>query len=343
MKDKELKEYLLRDAASLRALNFSENYIKETLANTEKWGGTGLLTGISDPYIGRQVARLMENQRTFNEEWQEPKIKEGVMPPDFDVHQVRRISIPVVRRVFGGSFLPHSLVSVQVISKPEDRFYYTNLEERQNSLLISANTRWVGTDWWQPNLYEGSMTRLDQEAHATADLAETYANDCASEVIRDLTNNAGSNAKAEYTDPDNLLELIEGMSSYIAAKIRGREANWIVVSPKIAEILKPFVNEQGHLKDKWALHESEYPADGTILMGHKDSRQHYFSGYFYCPYRPFHLSPEWNESSGSWHNILWSRYGKKLLDANFYGVINISNLPTTQSEEPAPEPAEEVQ
>jgi hypothetical protein len=89
-------------------LSFSENYIKESLANTEKWAKTGLLGGISDPYIGRQLSRLMQNQLEFNEDgWQEPKVSEGMPEPDYSTAQMRRISIPVVRRVFG-SFLPHA-------------------------------------------------------------------------------------------------------------------------------------------------------------------------------------------------------------------------------------------
>jgi hypothetical protein len=97
------------------------------------------------------------------------------------------------------------------------------------------------------------------------------------------------------------------------------------------------------LREKWKVFESRYPAEGSILMGHKDNRQHYLAGYFYCPYVPFSVQLDWDDKKQQWHNILWLRYGKKLIDSNFYGVIDISNLPKTQTEEPAPEAAEEVQ
>jgi hypothetical protein len=113
----------------------------------------------------------------------------------------------------------------------------------------------------------------------------------------------------------------------------------------VANLLKPFVNEwkeqeqsldpvfRGVVKDKWALYENPLQPEGKVLMGFKDKRNHYFSGYFYCPFYPFTMSPPaWNEEMHQ-HGILYSRYGKKLIDANFYGVIDISDLPTPKTEE----------
>jgi hypothetical protein len=356
----ELKSYILRDAENMRSLSFSENYIKEAILNTQKWGTTGLLGGLSDPFVGRQVARLMENQRELNEEGKDSYAIPANAETNWNPAQWRRVSIPAIRRVFG-AFLPYNLVSVQAISKPEDRFHYTGLDERQNSLLIQSRTRSVGREWWNPNtLSEDGQHSLELEAEETARFAQRYANDVTREVIRDLSNNAGSKANAEYTNPDALATLIEGMSAYIGAKIKGRDATWIVASPTVTNLLKPFVNEwkedadgegedfrlsekyRGKVKDRWELYESPLQPDGKVLMGFKDSRNHYFSGYFLCPYLPFTQQPGWWKEDGTHqHTVLYSRYGKKLIEANFYGLIELANLPTPQTEE-APAAAEET-
>ena len=353
MNKENVTEYILRDAESLRSFSFSETYIKESVANTRKWAATGLLQGLDDTFVGRQVARLMENQRLLNEDGKE------YQPPanahsNWNASQWRRCSIPAIRRVFGDGFLPYKLVSVQAVGRPEDRFHYTGLDERQNSLLTTAKTRHVGRDWWSTSnmLDERGQHSLDLEAKALASFSQRFANDVAKEVVRDLTNNAGSKANSKYTDQDHLLSLIEGMSAYIGAKIKGREATWIVASPTVTNLLKPFINEwkedepsddpeyklapsyRGKVKDKWALYENPLHPQEKVLMGFKDARNHYFSGYFYCPFYPFTFQPGWWKDDGTHeHTTFYSRYGKKLIDANFYGVIDISDLPTPKTEE----------
>lgn len=365
MKKDELKEYLLRDAENMRSLSFSEAYIKETLALTERWGSTGLLGGLSDPFVGRQMSRLLENQRVQNEQ-DESSYR---IPEDANTNWVepqwKRVSIPAVRRVFG-AFVPYHLVSVQAMSGPEDRMYYTGLDERQNSVINQAKTRQVGRDWWDSvdTLDENGRHNLDLEAAKLASFCQRYQNEVTREVLTDLWNNSGSRANAQYQDEKQLLSLIEGMSAYIAAKIKGREATWIVASPEVCNILREFVSDwqedgpganavavftppsddleryeresvkyRGLVKDKWKLYENPVGKPGDIQLGHKENKNHYFSGYFYNPYRPFTYQPGWWKDDGRKDpGILWSRYSKRLVDANFYGAIDISNLPEDQPE-----------
>lgn len=353
MKKDELKEYLLRDAENLRSLSFSETYIKDTIGLTERWGSTGLLMGLDDPYIGRQVARLFENQRLQNENDESSyRIPEGAHTHWVEP-QWKRVSIPAIRRVFG-VFVPYHLVSVQAMTGPEDRMYYTGLDERTNSVINQAKTRQIGRDWWDSNntLDENGRHNLDLEANRLAAFCQRYQNEVTREVLTDLWNNCGSRAQAQYQDEDQLLSLIEGMSAYIAAKIKGRDATWIVASPEVVGLLKHLVSEwqedgenpyhdedgrryydqsvkyRGMLKDKWKLYENPVGRSSDVLMGHKESKNHYFSGYFYNPYRPFTYQPGWWTDDGRKDpGILWARYSKRLVDGNFYGAIDISNLP----------------
>lgn len=338
MNKDQIKEYVLRDAENMRSLSFSENYIRESILNTERWAKTGLLAGVPDPYIGRQLSKLLENQRQQNENENSP-MPENVNS-DWNEAKWKRVSIPAVRRVFG-SFLPYHLVSVQSLNKQEDRMYYTGLDERQNSLIIEAKSRSFGRYWWDSKTDENY--ELEKEAEDLAAFSERYSVEVSREVIRDLTTNAGSIAPAAYKDQDHLLSLIEGMSAYISAKIKGREATWIVANPVVTELLKPFVTEwqdgkshieyRGMVNNKWKLYEDNLMATSKVLMGHKDNSNHYFSGYFYCPYRPFIHRPSWWTENTHGHGTLHSLVGKRLLEPNFYGVIELSDLPEQQKEE----------
>ncbi len=362
----DMRESLARDAANMRSLNFSETYIKETTGNTHRWGQTGLLQGIEDPYVARQLARLLENQRVQNDNSEPYRFPEGAST-NWIESQWKRVSVPAIRRVFG-AFVPYNLVSVQAMAKLEDRLYFTGLDERQTSIVVNAMTRSLGREWWHSGemFGENGQHSLDKETAELAGFSQRYSNEVTREIIRDLRNNPGSKAQAEYTDPEGLLSLVEGMSAYIAAKIKGRDASWIVASPQVAELLRPFVQEwkdeenphdldspahkwdeqstryRGMLKDKWKLYEEPFSPPGKLLMGHKDSKNHYFSGYFYCPYHPFNMQPGWwmEDNNNHNHQTLLARYGKKLIDANFYGLIDISNLPqVVQPETAVEEPA----
>ena len=62
-------------------------------------------------------------------------------------------------------------------------------------------------------------------------------------------------------------------------------------------------------------------------MGFKDYKNPYFSGYFYLPYLPFDPIPDsWTENTHQ-HNYMRSRYDKKLIDKDFYGLLKVSGLP----------------
>lgn len=372
MNKDELRDYLNKDIESLRALNFSEQYIKSVSENTSKWANTGLLGGISDPHVGRNVATLLENQIIFNKQWNPEETD------DYMVSQWKRISVPVIRRVFG-SFIGNHLVSVQAMKSNHENTYLLGFDGRTMSGMTEANTRPLSARWERPIWkydeenndlkwceFRGQQYQmgLDAEAEATSIFSEAVSNDFTREIIRDLAINAGKSAIYEYKDEAHLLSLIEGMSSYIAAKCYNREATWVVTSPAIVKLLgehiepstdqwgpgfreysakvldinaqREGVNKIGVLNKKWQLFEDSAAPAGNVLLGLKDHRNHYFSGYVFAPFLPAtpFLESEQNEQ-------ILARYGKRLTNPGFYGTIKIENLPeTTPLEKPESEEAE---
>jgi hypothetical protein len=307
---------LNRHGAFLRALNFSESYIKESLDNTEKWATTRLLQGIDDQFIMRQTAQILENQLIFNENSKE-------LSPRW-----KRISVPIHRRVWG-PFMGNEWVSVQAMKKPEENVYYMSLEEKTIPTILTAKTRNLKTSW-----EEISTGNLEVEANAVADFSLKLFNEYSREILNDLYNNAGTKATYPFKDKEDLLSLIEGMSSYIGAKIK-RDATWIVTSSKIVETLNQEIERSleeddedtlryaGKLKNWKVFEDKEFP-DGRILMGHKDNRNHYMTGYIFAPLYPVAPYKDIMEFEGKKVNPCHGRYGKKLVNPDFYGVLEIN-------------------
>lgn len=360
MNKDELIEYLNKDIENLRSLNFNEPYIKSVSENTSKWAKTGLLGGISDPHIGRNVATLLENQRLFNENWTAKNgsfIPDGAktdIPIDDWVNQWKRISIAVIRRVFGENFIGHQIVSVQAMKSGQENTYLVGFDGRIISGMTEANTRRLLASWEHPTWqytedakwaeFRGQkyMYGLDAEMEATAIFSESVRQDFSREIIRDLAVNAGKSSIYEYKDESHLLSLIEGMSAYIAAKCYNREATWVVTSPTIVNLLSEYielttdqsgnnqregVNKVGVLNKKWQLFEDSTAPAGNILLGLKDSRNHFFSGYVFAPFLPVNPAPSWKTEKQEQTGYALARYGKRLTNPGFYGTIKIENLP----------------
>jgi hypothetical protein len=305
-----MDELVKEEVSLLRNLNFAESYIKDCYENYNKWGKVGFLKGITDPFVARQLAELLENQRLWNE------------AENSSNQTWRRCSIPIVRRAFGENFLGYKLVSVQTARKAQDYIYWTS-DSRIRSALSPARTRFISdVDWEQPTVAEGGFeyrgesysVGLDVEAEATFNFSKEYSHEISREIITDLLS-VCKNKECEYKGPEQLFSLIEGMSAYVG----GVESNWIVASPKICEVLQPQVKD-GKFAGRWDLYEFDVPNE-KILLGYKNFKNHYDTGYIYSPYLPFTLLEKDNVPNG-----MLTRYNKKLVDANFYGSITLSNF-----------------
>lgn len=71
-------------------MNANAKFLTESKELVSRWGTTGILNGITDPNIRSATAVLLENQRLINE----------VSTDTSDVAQFKRISIPLVRRIY---------------------------------------------------------------------------------------------------------------------------------------------------------------------------------------------------------------------------------------------------
>lgn len=338
--EKELKELLTRNIEGLRAVNFNEEYISSVINNVKRWAETGLLSGIRDPYISKNVATLFENQRLWNENRN-------------DLPNIKRISIPAVRRIFADSFIGYQLVSVQSLkaSDANQNVYSTSFEGKTMQHTIETGLRPL--PYGDLFFEQKSYFSLENEAEDVAKFSEAASVELGREIIRDLAMNAGKSGVYSYQNEDHLMSLIEGMSSYIAAKCFGREATWVVTSPAIVKLLgekiefregledsRSGLNFIGELKknnSSWRLFEDSSANDGDVLLGLKDPYNHYFSGYIFSPVI---VADSVKAESAEDKNKIICHYGKRLINPNFYGVIQIQNLPEVSNLEETMESSE---
>jgi hypothetical protein len=86
-----------------------------------RWSQTGLLDGIEDRFIRSTTAVLLENQKLMNE----------VATDTSDISQFKRISIPLVRRIYP-QLIANKIVSVQPLLGPTGLVYYLRFRYSTN-------------------------------------------------------------------------------------------------------------------------------------------------------------------------------------------------------------------
>lgn len=97
-------------------MDINNNLIAESIKLEEEWAATGLLEGIEDTSVRRNCAVMLENQKLVNE-----ALTGGT--DSSDVAQFRRISIPLVRRIYP-QLIANKIVSVQPLLGPTGLVYY---------------------------------------------------------------------------------------------------------------------------------------------------------------------------------------------------------------------------
>lgn len=361
MNKEKIEEILRRDAESMRSHNFSETYIETTTENTSKWVSIGLLDNVESPYVIRQMATLLENQRLFNQNYSAEQVqlpKDSTMSMDIDkwVAQFKRISIPAVRRIFAPEgFVGYDLVSVQTMLGPSDDIYFTNSYDRQIAETISAKTSKLRTRWddYVGEIYteRTASQQLDHETEVVAKFSKSVQNEINHEIVRDLRANAGKNFKESWQGPEKVLEWIDSLSSYIATKTGGREGTWLVMGSNVVDALSELdeitlesrsvdgnIQRVGKLAKPngsyWDLFEMNLYHPNQVLIGHKNPGNHYASGYFYAPYAPLSCVPSWWNENTHGHGYTLLRYGKKMMrdGANYYALMEVNDIPVKQDE-----------
>jgi hypothetical protein len=184
-------------------------------------------------------------------------------------------------------------------------------------------------------------------------------------IIADLL--AGAVHSAAYTysatvpgEVESIRQLITQVSA-VSAKIHqtsGRApANFMVVGPAVGSLLDQlsthgdFASIEGNIKSpsygpvtadygivrigtllrKWAVYMDPYIDETKILIGLK-GKNFLDAGYVYAPYVPLQVTPTFlDPDDQTFRKGVRTRYATKMLRPEYYGVVNVSGLPTVTS------------
>jgi len=102
-------------------MNANSQFLNEAKELETRWAQTGLLEGIQDRFTRSATAVLLENQRLMNE----------TSTDTGDVAQFKRISIPLVRRIYP-QLIANKIVSVQPLLGPTGLVYYLRFRYGSN-------------------------------------------------------------------------------------------------------------------------------------------------------------------------------------------------------------------
>jgi hypothetical protein len=103
----------------------NSKFLNEARQLENRWDQTGLLDGLKDKYERSCTAVLLENQRLMNE----------VSTDTSDISQFKRISIPLVRRIYP-QLIANKVVSVQPLLGPTGLVYYLRFRYSSNKGAI---------------------------------------------------------------------------------------------------------------------------------------------------------------------------------------------------------------
>jgi len=105
-------------------------FLNEARELESRWEQTGLLENINDKYTRSCTAVLLENQRLINES----------STDSGDVAQFKRISIPLVRRIYP-QLIANKVVSVQPLLGPTGLVYYLRFRYGSNKGSVRGATK----------------------------------------------------------------------------------------------------------------------------------------------------------------------------------------------------------
>lgn len=138
-------------------MNANAKFLNEAREMEARWGKTGLLEGIENRYERSATAVLLENQRLINE----------ASTDTGDVAQFKRISIPLVRRIYP-QLIANKIVSVQPLLGPTGLVYYMRFRYSSNK----GATRGADNNGGYPGDDANSLMQL---ADGTANLDIYYS------------------------------------------------------------------------------------------------------------------------------------------------------------------------
>jgi hypothetical protein len=253
----------------------------------------------------------------------------------------------------------------------EDRI--PEIDIKVDSIAITAQTKKLKAKW-TPELGQdlNAYHNLDAEVELTSILSEQIALEIDREILQDLIQGAtagkfywsrapgrfvnrltGAEVGASTNTPDftgtvsewyeTLIETINDVSAQIHRKTLRGGANFVVLSPEVANILEFTAGfranvtadadkgdigavKVGSLNRKFDVIVDPYFPRNAILVGRKGS-SFLESGYVYAPYVPLQTTPTiFGPDDFVPRKGVMTRYGKKMVRPDMYGLVIIRDL-----------------
>ncbi len=205
---------------------------------------------------------------------------------------------------------------------------------------------------------------INAETELVAGISNEIALELDREIINDLVSGAGSTAAWNYGAATlnnssleqirSLLTVIESVSANIHKRSLRAPANWIVTSPAGAAMLAQLttngdfsrsagpvespnygvmnsnfgITQVGTLMNKYMVYQDPFLASDNMLVGLK-GQSFLDAGYVYAPYVPLQVTPTFLDPDDfTFRKGLRTRYAKKMLRPEYYGLIKLNGLPT---------------
>ena len=250
----------------------------------------------------------------------------------------------------------------EVFANLEANSNMAELTIRFSSVTVVTETRKLRAHW-TPELAQDleAYHSIDAEAELTALLSEHIAAEIDREIIIDLINQAPFRARWDYNGLSNnanffgtqkdwnqtLITKINQLSAAIhKATLRGG-ASWVVCSAEAGAIFDDLdyfhvdgssapeqekfnlgVEKIGQLGNRYVVFKDPYLPAPVILIGHKGNT-FLEAGYIYAPYIPLQLTQTITDPNDfTPRKGILTRYGKKMVNNKFYGVVIIDNIST---------------
>ena len=246
------------------------------------------------------------------------------------------------------------------------------IDIKVDSIAITAQTKKLKAKW-TPELGQdlNAYHNLDAEVELTSILSEQIALELDREILADLVNGAtaatyywsrspglfvnrttgaeiGANGAPDFTGTvsewyETLIETINEVSAQIHRKTLRGGANFVIVSPEVANVLEFTAGfranvtadadkgdigavKVGSLNRKFDVIVDPYFPRNAILVGRKGS-SFLESGYVYAPYVPLQTTPTiFGPEDFVPRKGVMTRYAKKMVRPDMYGLVIVRDL-----------------
>jgi len=272
---------------------------------------------------------------------------------------------------FGGA-APLGAVAGTDVWGLENESAIPEIDIKVDSVAVTAKTKKLKAKW-TPELAQdlNAYHNLDAEVELTSILSEHIALEIDQEILEDLVKGATAStlywsrlpgkflnretgvavSGASYPDftgnvsewYETLVETINDVSAQIHRKTLRGGANFIVVSPEVANLLEFTAGFRGSvthddtrgqvgavkigsLSKKFDVYVDPYFPRNLVLAGRKGS-SFLESGYVYAPYVPLQMTPTiFGTEDFVPRKGVMTRYAKKMVRPDMYGLVVITDL-----------------